>query len=166
MVLRRIARPLLSTIYIWSGAQALRHTNEHVQNAEPVIGKIAGVLPPQVPHDPTTLVRIDGAVKVGAGVMLALGKLPRLSAFTLAASTVPTTLAGHRFWEEKDDGQRAAQKVHFMKNMGLLGGMLMAASDRGGKPSLSWRASHASHRASERAHEVADTLRESLPGGE
>lgn len=166
MVLRRIARPLLSTIYIWGGAQALRHTDVHVQGAAPVIGKIAGVLPPQVPHDPATLVRIDAAVKVGAGVMLALGKLPRLSALVLAGSTVPSTFASHRFWEEKDAEQRAMQKVQFMKNMGLLGGMLMTASDRGGKPSLSWRASRASHRASERAHEVADSLRESLPHGE
>ena len=58
----------------------------------------------------------------------------------LVASVIPTTYAGHRFWEEVDDETRAQQHVHFLKNLGLLGGLILAANDTDGAPSLGWRA--------------------------
>ncbi|MFL6124883.1 DoxX family protein, partial [Actinophytocola sp.] len=81
--------------------------------------------------------------QVAAGVALGLGKFPRLSALVLAASLAPTTMAGHRFWEHDDTADRAAQRIHFLKNVGLIGGLLIAAADTHGKPSLSWRTRHA-----------------------
>jgi uncharacterized membrane protein YphA (DoxX/SURF4 family) len=86
------------------------------------------------------MVKIDALVKIGAGAALALGKLPRLSAALLAASLVPTTLAGHPFWELDDPKERSAQRIQFLKNLGLLGGLLLASADTEGKPSLGWRA--------------------------
>ena len=70
-----------------------------------------------------------GAVilEVGAGLMLASGKLPRLSATLLAGSLVLTTAAGHRFWEEQDEKARAQQTIHFLKNASMLGGLILAA---------------------------------------
>src|SRR6478752_4000347 len=70
-------------------------------------------------------VQFNGAVQVGAGITLALGILPRLSALLLAGSLVPTTLAGHRFWEEEEDAARAQQTIQFLKNLGMLGGLLL-----------------------------------------
>ena len=63
-----------------------------------------------------------------------------LAALALIGSIVPTTYAGHRFWEETDEATRAEQRMHFFKNLGLLGGLLLAAMDTEGKPSLGWRA--------------------------
>ena len=60
-------------------------------------------------------------VQVGAGGLLALGKFRRLASWALVASVIPTTYAGHRFWEEVDEETRAQQRVHFLKNLGLLG---------------------------------------------
>jgi uncharacterized membrane protein YphA (DoxX/SURF4 family) len=77
-----------------------------------------------VHEDPEILVQVNGAVQVGAGVLLALGVLPRLSALALAASLVPTTAAGHRFWEEAEPAARAQQTIHFLKNAAMLGGLL------------------------------------------
>jgi hypothetical protein len=76
---------------------------------------------------------------VGAGVLLATSRLPRLAAVALIGSIVPTTLAGHRFWEEADDQTRMAQMIQFAKNAGLLGGLVLAVLDTGGAPSLGWR---------------------------
>jgi putative oxidoreductase len=59
---------------------------------------------------------------------------------------VPTTLAGHRFWEEDDPARRHQQQIHFFKNLGLLGGLVLAAADTGGAPSLGWRARRAARR--------------------
>jgi uncharacterized membrane protein YphA (DoxX/SURF4 family) len=90
--------------------------------------------------DAETLVRINGAVQVGAGVLLALGKWRRLAALALIGSIIPTTYAGHRFWEESDPITRKQQQMHFLKNAGLLGGLILAAFDTEGEPSLAWRA--------------------------
>jgi hypothetical protein len=62
---------------------------------------------------------------------------------------VPTTLAGHRFWEHEDPKERFGQLSHFLKNLGLLGGLLIAAVDTEGKPSVGYRARRAARRAAE-----------------
>ncbi|HEU5152135.1 MAG TPA: DoxX family membrane protein [Iamia sp.] len=105
--------------------------------------------PPQVtiPDDPELLTKVNGGVMVGAGLLFAIGKLPRLSAAALAATLVPTTLAGHRFWEIDDEEERAAQQIHFMKNVALLGGLALAAIDTEGRPGVAWRARHAGRTA-------------------
>jgi len=91
----------------------------------------------------TTYIKINAAVQVGAGLLLATGRMPRLASTALAASLVPTTLAGHRFWEA--EGQdRQVQQVQFAKNVGLLGGLILAAVDKEGAPSLGWRFRHRS----------------------
>ena len=65
----------------------------------------------------------------------------------LGLSLIPTTLAGHRFWEEQDEMRRAQQRIHFFKNLSMLGGLMLAAVDTEGKPGLAWRAQHAAHHA-------------------
>ena len=62
---------------------------------------------------------------VVAGVMLALGILPRLAALILLGSMVPTTIVGHSFWAEESSASRQAQQTQFLKNLGLIGGLLM-----------------------------------------
>ncbi len=97
------------------------------------------------------LVKVNAGAMVGAGLLLSTGKLPRLSSVVLAGTLVPTTLAGHRFWEEEDPERKAQQQVHFMKNLGLLGGLILAAVDTEGRPGLAWRAKHAGHRLADAA---------------
>ena len=69
-----------------------------------------------------------------AGSMLAAGWLPRLSAAALAGTVVPTTVAAHRFWEESDADSREAQRDHFLKNAAILGGLILAATERRPRP--------------------------------
>jgi uncharacterized membrane protein YphA (DoxX/SURF4 family) len=92
-----------------------------------VIGKVSDALP--LPDNTEQLVRLNAAVHVVFGLLLARGRLPRLSAAVLAASLVPTTVAGHRFWEEETPQGKAAQRSHFAKNLAILGGLLIAATD-------------------------------------
>jgi uncharacterized membrane protein YphA (DoxX/SURF4 family) len=60
--------------------------------------------------------------------MLVLGVLPRVAAATLVGSLVPTTVAAHRFWEKDNPSERGQQTVHFLKNVAMLGGLLMVVS--------------------------------------
>lgn len=158
MILRRVARPLLASIFIYGGIGMLRDTQGHAKAVEPFLtdtfDKVEGLVPDQVPRDPATLVRIDAAVKIGAGLALASGKAPRLASLALIGTLVPTTLAAHRFWEIKDPAEKQAQQVQFLKNAGLAGGLLLAVSDTAGKPSLGWRA----RRAAKKAGQGADKL--------
>ena len=153
MLTRRIARPLMAGIFITGGIDVLRNPGPRVERAEPVTSSLAETLP--LPDDTETLVQINAGVHVVAGTLLALGKLPRLSAAALAASLVPTTAAGHRFWEEESPQAKAMQRAHFLKNLAILGGLIIAATDTEGAPSLGWRARRAAKRAAEMA---ADAL--------
>ena len=103
-----------------------------------------------LPTDPATLVRINSGVQIAGALTLATGRAPRLSAAVLAATLLPTTAAGHRFWEVDDKAQRTQQQLHFFKNVSLAGGLIIAAGDTDGKPGVAWRARRA----------VKDTRRE------
>jgi uncharacterized membrane protein YphA (DoxX/SURF4 family) len=118
-----VARPLLAGMFVYGGLDAYRNPGGKVARAEKVAPDIAEAV--GIDADTEQLVQFNGAVQVAAGVTLALGILPRLSALLLAGSLVPTTLAGHRFWEAEDEAARAQQTIHFLKNLGLLGGLLL-----------------------------------------
>jgi len=141
---RRIARPLLASIFVAGGIDAVRHPAGKVDRASAVTGPVSEQIP-FLPQDPETLVRLNGAVQIGAGLLLATGKFRRLASLALIGSIIPTTYAGHRFWEETDDVARAPQRMHFLKNLGLLGGLILAAVDTEGEPSLGWRTKHRVH---------------------
>jgi putative oxidoreductase len=143
---RMTARALLASVFVSSGAQVLRNPGPRAEAAKPVIDQIRGFVP-QLPQDDKLVVRADAGVKLVFGLMLLLGKFQRLSAIVLAASLVPTTFGGHRFWEQDDEKAKKNHRLHFEKNSAMLGGLLFAALDRKGKPSLGYRASHAGRAA-------------------
>jgi len=115
--IERLASLLMAGIFVHGGYHALRDPGGRARKAEKL-----GV------PSPDLMVRANGAVMMGAGAALALGVKPKLAALTLAGSLIPTTLAGHRFWEEEDRGARSAQRTQFLKNLGLIGGLLMLLS--------------------------------------
>ncbi len=151
MLIRKIARPLLSAFFIADGIGALRERPRRAAEAAPLIDKSVDVLPDaiteKVPTDPGTLVIVNAAVQIGGGVLLASGKAPRIAALALAGSLVPSTLAGHDFWNETDPASRARQRIGFAKNVSLLGGLMIAAVDTEGRPSLGWRGRRAARKA-------------------
>jgi putative oxidoreductase len=138
---RRIARPLLAATFVSGGVEAYRHPAPRAKAAAPMVDKFAPQL--GLPNDPELLVRANGAAMAAAGSLLALGRFPRLSATVLALTIIPTTYVGHQFWTVEDPAQRKQQLLHFLKNAGLLGGVLLAAVDTEGKPGLGWRARRA-----------------------
>lgn len=128
----------------------MRSPDHSAPAAAPVVDKLRSVLPSPVagliPADPTAAVRLNGGVQVVSGLLLATGRVPRLASLALAGTLVPTTLAGHPFWQEADPAKRRQQQVQFLKNLGLMGGLLLAAVDTEGKPSVAWRGRAAAHR--------------------
>jgi uncharacterized membrane protein YphA (DoxX/SURF4 family) len=150
---------MLSAIFVANGVQSLINPDPLVPRAKRVTDRVAPLLDKagslgavrriageqgpdgqaQLPTDARTLVRINGAVQAVAGLMLATGRGSRGAAAALAGTLVPTTLAGHAFWEHDDPAQRRTQQIQLLKNIGLFGGLLLAAVDTEGRPSLRYR---------------------------
>lgn len=146
-VTRIVARPMLAAMFVAGGLDALQNPESKAPAAENLAPSVAGRF--GLPDDTVTLVKVNGALQVGAGAFLALGWAPRLAALALAGSLVPTTLAAHRYWEETDPAARTNHRIHFLKNLSMLGGLIIAAADTEGRPSLGWRARKAAQRAGE-----------------
>ncbi len=125
--LRPAARMLTGSTYFLLGLDALRKPGGRVDQAAAVIGAIRKVVP--IPDDDELVVRGNAAVQVVGGAMLAMGIAPRLSALALACSLVPTTIAGHLYWNIEDPATRKAQQIQFHKNMAMIGGLLLAVLD-------------------------------------
>ncbi len=155
MLVRRIARPLLASTFIYGGIDALRHPETKAPKAEKL----------DIPSKPgmdmlnitstEQAVRVNAAVQVAGGVLLSLNRMPRLASLALAASLVPTTAAGHRFWEETDPSQKAAHLTHFFKNLSMLGGLLIATVDTEGRESLAKKTKRVSGRSKRKAAKAA-----------
>jgi putative oxidoreductase len=143
--IRRLARPLLAAPFVTGGIETLCNPEGRVKKAEPVTTTLSRSF--GLPDDTIQLVQLNAVVQVGAGSLLAIGKFPRLASIALCSSIIPTTIAGHRFWDESEPASRAQQRIHFVKNLAILGGLLLAALDTEGAPSLSWRAKRAATKA-------------------
>jgi putative oxidoreductase len=129
---------MLASMFVVGGVNAVKNPESLAVRAKPVVDRIVPLLQraaPGVtlPDSPATWVRINGAAQLAGAAMLATGRFPRLAALGLTASLVPTTLGGHRFWEEQDPASRTAQRNHFFKNVSTAGGLLLAAMDRPAK---------------------------------
>lgn len=143
---------MLAASFISGGIDTLRNPAPRVPQAEKVVSPLVEKVPQL--SNAEQVVKIDAAIKIAAGALFALGKFPRLSAAALIASLVPTTAAGHRFWEETDPVKRKSQQLHFLKNAGMVGGLLLATVDTEGRPSLAWRAKHAPGAISHAANDL------------
>jgi putative oxidoreductase len=153
---------MLGAMFVRSGLDAVRHPERLADAAKPVTDRVAPVIEsisPTLPTDAKTLVRVNGAAHVMGGLMLMTDWAPRTGAALLAGTLVPTTLAGHRFWEYSDPQQRIHQRIQFFKNVSMLGGLILAALDTGGRPGLAWRAAHLAQHAEDSARRTAHSAR-------
>ena len=67
--------------------------------------------------------------------------------------------ARESYQSETDPARKKQQRVQFLKNLGIMGGLLLAAVDTEGKPGLAWRARNL---RADAADKVA-SAREALP---
>jgi uncharacterized membrane protein YphA (DoxX/SURF4 family) len=152
MLIRRIARPLLSAAFIGRGVDALRSPKSAADAARPALEGLSKLPDPvgtNIPSNADTVVRVNAAVQIGGGLLLATGRFPRVASAALALSVVPGSLGGHMFWRESDPQRKADERRAFLNDVSLIGGLMIAAVDTEGKPSLGWRGRRAAHKVSE-----------------
>ncbi|TPG33527.1 DoxX family membrane protein [Mycolicibacterium hodleri] len=161
MLIRRIARPMLATTFITRGVEALRSPKPAADAARPTLEGLSKLPDPvgaNVPTNAETVAKVTAGVQIGAGLLLAWGRLPRLSSAALAVSVVPGSLGGHAFWNETDPARKAAERRALFADVGLIGGLIIASVDTEGRPSLGWRGKRA-------ARKVTDKVTAVLPSG-
>ena len=121
------ARSALSAIFITGGLGEIKSADQLSGAVDGLLAKLPEAATSQIPDvDPNLLVKANGCTMLTAGSLLALGIKPRLAATILAAQLAPVTLAGHPFWE-KDDDEKIGEQIQFLKNLGLIGGLLAVA---------------------------------------
>ena len=64
------------------------------------------------------------AVELGGGLLLVLGWKARWAALVLFLFLIPATLIFHAFWSAPAP-QAAMQQIQFLKNLAIMGGMLL-----------------------------------------
>ena len=153
MLIRRIARPLLSAVFIGQGVDSLRNPESAAAAAGPAVDSLRTLPDPvgsSIPSDARTFAQINAAVQIGGGLLLATGKAPRMASAALAFTVLPANLGAHMFWSESDPQVKAQKRREFLTDLSLLGGLMIASADTAGKPSLGWRGRRAAERLSER----------------
>ena len=77
---------------------------------------------------PEVMTAISILIEAGGGILLIIGWKTRWVAWGLAIFVVIATLAAHRFWEIPDAAQMMGQRIHFLKNLAIIGGLLFVAA--------------------------------------
>jgi putative oxidoreductase len=119
-MLKALGRLLLATIFISGGANTFMNPDGRARKVED-----AGI---PMPRQATIL---NGVIMVIAGSALAVGLFPKVAATLLIGSLIPTTFVGHPYWKEEHPGNRTGQQTHFLKNLSMLGALLIVLSEKG-----------------------------------
>jgi putative oxidoreductase len=87
---------------------------------------------------PEVMTAIAIAIEAGGAILLILGWKTRWVALGLAIFVVIATLAAHRFWEV-DASQLVNQRTQFLKNLAIIGGLLLLSAFGPGSSSVDKR---------------------------
>ena len=113
------SRIAIAVPFVYMGYQAVKEPGARV-NAVKNVG---------IPEEyADAAVRANGAVMVLGGLAVGTGNCSRLGGLAVAGSMVPTTLAAHSFWKDTDPKARGANRIQFLKNLGMVGGLLAVAA--------------------------------------
>ncbi|MFE1084106.1 DoxX family protein [Brevibacterium sediminis] len=152
-LLQTAGRVFTAPIFISGGYSAVTDPAGKAAMAESTLDAIREYVP-GLPDDNELLVRINGGVQILAGTTLLLGIKPRLSALALAGSLIPTTLAGHSFWE-MEGGEAKAHQTQFSKNLAALGGLLLLIGAGEKQKAIDKAAAKAAKKAAKKAEKRA-----------
>ena len=122
-----VGRILIALIFLLSGFGKLTGfagTAGYMASKMPVSGTLIDLL-----------LVITIIVELGGGIALVLGIKARLAALVLFLWLIPVTLIFHNFWAAPAD-QAMVQQIMFLKNLAIMGGMLMILANGPGPLSV------------------------------
>ena len=122
-----LARVALAYLFIDAGRTVLAHPDGPAVPAARVTDKIKAVVPALESVPTTTFVRLNAVTHLVGGIALLVSPMTAPAALMLAASLVPTSIAGFPFWT-MDGPRRMHAKNDFAKNVGLMAGLVAIAA--------------------------------------
>jgi putative oxidoreductase len=122
-----VGRILIATIFLLSGFGKLTGFSG-------TAGYMAGKMPMSGTLIDLLLV-ITIIVELGGGIALVLGWKARLAALVFFLWLIPVTLLFHNFWAAPAD-QAMIQQIMFLKNLAIMGGMLLIMANGPGPYSV------------------------------
>lgn len=114
-----LGRVLMSIIFLLSGSMKVMH-----------LSSMASAV-----HLSPAVLGIAAAAELAGGLSLLLGLWSRLGALGLFIFLIPTTLMFHNFWAAPPADQQM-QMVNFLKNLAIMGGLLMIVAHGPGPLSI------------------------------
>ena len=127
-LLKLVGRVALALIFVAAGANKLADFGAFSTSLE-------GMGLPA----PAIFAALAVAFELGGGLALALGLQARLGAVALVVFTIVATLLAHRFWEVEDVTAQFVERIMFMKNLAIVGGLLFAVAVGPGRFSIDGR---------------------------
>ena len=118
-------RILLSVIFLLSGFGKITQWS-----------MFAGFLAAKGLPAPSLLLGLAVFAEVVGGLSLLLGAWTRIGAVGLTIYLIPTTLIFHNYWAYSDAAQHQDQLIHFLKNVAIIGGLLMTVACGAGPLSI------------------------------
>ena len=127
MVLRTLARPLLASWFVYAAVDAILAPQKRAAVIAPIVEPaLAEIGASDIKI--TDIVKVHGMATLAAASSLALSRNPRTSALLLAGLTAGSVSLGRPFWEQKDPEKRREELERLIKNVSLVGGVLIAAT--------------------------------------
>ncbi|SEJ21398.1 Uncharacterized membrane protein YphA, DoxX/SURF4 family [Demequina mangrovi] len=125
--MRALARPMLASWFVYGGVQSYLEPEERAARVAPTVEPALEELGLE---DVKTvdLVKAHGIASIALASALALSRAPRSAALGLAGLAGVTTALSHPFWKEEDEAKRDEELEQFLKNLSLVGGVLVAAT--------------------------------------
>ena len=146
---------MLASFFVVNGAKSALKPDQFVDDADPIAQRFVPlahrVAPPTVsnyiPDDTRSLVRYVGIAQFIGGLGLATG-IGRRGCSTLLSLTMVPHVVASRSPKGASPEQRTAARSIMLRNVALLGAVLIASRDTQGRPSLGWRAHQEQERLS------------------
>lgn len=164
-LVRVLARPLLASSLVLTGIDRVRNTDTAATALRPTLDRIAKVVPSaaSVTGNEKQVAKVLGAAHLGASVLLGIGRFSRLSALVLVATSTLNTVVEFNSADSSTAKARKERRNQLVKNLSLIGAVLLAAVDTNGRPSWAWRAEHFAEEARRNAlalgHDTRKTAR-------
>ncbi|GAB3532683.1 DoxX family protein [Arthrobacter tecti] len=143
-LVRVLARPLLASSFVLTGVDRLRNTDSTAVALRPTLDRINKMVPSaaSATNNEKRVAQVLGAAHLGAAVMLGIGRFSRLSALVLVGTSALNTAVEFNNADSSTPESRKVRRNQLIKNLSLIGAVLLAAVDTNGRPSWAWRAEH------------------------
>lgn len=143
-LVRVLARPLIASSFVFSGVERLRTAGATAPQLKPVLAGVTKVVPSAaaVTSNEKLVGQVLGATQIGAALLLGIGRFSRFSALLLTVTTTVNTLVDYRSADSATPEDKKARRSQLLKNLSLIGAVLLASVDTNGRPGVAWRAGH------------------------